>query len=43
MLVTLRKFRDLKVVQSKEIDPLKPIDVQTRSLAAPEILPELDS
>ena len=43
MLPTLRKFRDLKVVQGKEIDTLKSIDVQTRSLAAPEILPELDS
>ena len=43
MLVTLRKFRDLKVVQGEEIDTLKSIDVQTRSLTAPEILPELDS
>ena len=43
MLPTLRKFRDLKVVQGKEIDTLKSIDIQTRSLAAPEILPELDS
>ena len=43
MLVTLRKFRDLKVVQGDEIDTLKSIDVQTRSLTAPEILPELDS
>ena len=43
MLVTLRKFRDLKVVQGEEIDTLKSIDIQTRSLTAPEILPELDS
>ena len=43
LLVTLRKFRDLKVVQGEEIETLKSIDVQTRSLAAPEILPELDS
>ena len=43
MLVTLRKFRDLKVVQGEEIETLKRIDVQTRSLTAPEILPELDS
>lgn len=43
MLVTLRKFRDLKVVQGEEIDTLKSIDVQTRSLTAPEIHPELDS
>jgi len=43
MLPTLRKFRDLKVVQGKEIDTLKSIDIQTRSLVAPEILPELDS
>lgn len=42
-LVTLRKFRDLKVVQGEEIGTLKSIDVQTRSLTAPEILPELDS
>ena len=43
MLVTLRKFRDLKVVQGEEINTLKSIEVQTRSLTAPEILPELDS
>ena len=43
MLVTLRKFRDLKVVQGEEIETLKRIDVQNRSLTAPEILPELDS
>ena len=43
MLVTLRKFRDLKVVQGEEIGTLKSIDVQTRSLTAPEILTELDS
>ncbi len=43
VLPTLRKFRDLKVVQGDEIGTLKSIDVQTRSLAAPEILPELDS
>jgi hypothetical protein len=42
MLPTLRKFRDLKVVQGKEIDPLKSIDSQTRSLNAPEATPELD-
>ena len=42
-LVTLRKFRDLKVVQGEEIGTLKSIDVQTRSLTAPEILPELNS
>ena len=42
-LVTLRKFRDLKVVQGEEIGTLKSIDVQTRSLTAPEILTELDS
>ncbi len=43
MLVTLRKFRDLKVVQGEEYDTVKLIDVQTRSLTASEILPELDS
>jgi DNA recombination protein RmuC len=43
MLVTLRKFRELKVVQGEEIDTLKSIDIQTRSLVAPEIPPELDS
>ena len=43
MLVTLRKFRDLKVVQGEEINTLKSIELQTRSLTAPEILPELDS
>ncbi|MEI7506236.1 MAG: DNA recombination protein RmuC [Actinomycetes bacterium] len=42
MLPTLRKFRDLKVVQGKEIDPLKSIDSQTRSLNAPESTPELN-
>jgi len=42
MLPTLRKFRDLKVVQGKEIDPLKSIDSQTRSLNAPESSPELN-
>lgn len=42
MLPTLRKFRDLKVVQGKEMDPLKSIDSQTRSLNAPEATPELD-
>ena len=42
MLPTLRKFRDLKVVQGKEIDPLKSIDSQTRSLNAPEATPELN-
>ena len=42
MLPTLRKFRDLKVVQGKEIDSLKSIDSQTRSLNAPEATPELD-
>lgn len=42
MLPTLRKFRDLKVVQGKEIDSLKSIDSQTRSLNAPEVTPELD-
>jgi DNA recombination protein RmuC len=42
MMPTLRKFRDLKVVQGKEIDPLKSIDSQTRSLNAPEATPELD-
>jgi DNA recombination protein RmuC len=42
MLPTLRKFRDLKVVQGKEIDSLKSIDSQTRSLNAPEATPELN-
>jgi DNA recombination protein RmuC len=42
MMPTLRKFRDLKVVQGKEIDSLKSIDSQTRSLNAPEATPELD-
>ena len=42
MLPTLRKFRDLKVVQGKEMVPLKSIDSQTRSLNAPEATPELD-
>ena len=42
MLPTLRKFRDLKVVQGKEIDPLKSIDSQTRPLIAPEATPELN-
>lgn len=42
MLPTLRKFRDLKVVQGREIDPLKSIDVQTRSLSVPEATRELD-
>lgn len=42
MLPTLRKFRDLKVVQGNEIDPLKSIDSQTRSLNAPESTPELN-
>ena len=43
ILPTLRKFRELKVVQGEEIDTLKSIDIQTRSLVAPEIPPELDS
>ena len=43
MLVTLRKFRDLKVVQGEEINTLKSIEIRTRSLTAPEIHPELDS
>ena len=42
MMPTLRKFRDLKVVQGKEMVPLKSIDSQTRSLNAPEATPELD-
>ena len=42
MLPTLRKFRDLKVVQGDEIKPLKSIDSQTRPLTAPEATPELD-
>ena len=42
MMPTLRKFRDLKVVQGKEMVPLKSIDTQTRSLNAPEATPELD-
>ena len=42
MLPTLRKFRDLKVVQGDEIKPLKSIDSQTRSLNAPEANPELN-
>ena len=42
MLPTLRKFRDLKVVQGKEIEPLKSIDSQTRSLSVPEVTRELN-
>ena len=42
MMPTLRKFRDLKVVQGKEMVPLKSIDSQTRSLNAPEATPELN-
>ena len=42
MMPTLRKFRDLKVVQGKEMVPLKSIDSQTRSLNAPEVTPELN-
>ena len=42
MLPTLRKFRDLKVVQGDEIKPLKSIDSQTRPLIAPEATPELN-
>jgi DNA recombination protein RmuC len=42
MLPTLRKFRDLKVVQGDEIKPLKSIDLQTRPLNAPEVTPELN-
>ena len=42
MMPTLRKFRDLKVVQGKEMVPLKSIDSQTRSLNAPEANPELN-
>ena len=42
MMPTLRKFRDLKVVQGKEMVPLKSIDSQTRSLKAPEATPELN-
>ena len=42
MLPTLRKFRDLKVVQGDEIKPLKSIDSQTRSLSVPEVTRELN-
>ena len=42
MLPTLRKFRDLKVVQGDEIKPLKSIDSQTRPLTSPEATPELN-
>ncbi|MFM7124428.1 MAG: DNA recombination protein RmuC, partial [Actinomycetes bacterium] len=41
MLVTLRKFRDLGVVQT-EIDEVKQIEVATRELSAAEVPRELD-
>jgi DNA recombination protein RmuC len=41
MLVTLRKFRELGVVQT-EIDEVKQIEVATRELSAVEVPRELD-
>ena len=41
MLVTLRKFRDLGVVQT-EIDEVKQIEVATRELSAVEVPRELN-
>jgi len=41
MLVTLRKFRDLGVVQT-EIDEVKQIEVSTRELSAAETPRELN-